>query len=95
MVHWSIDQDKWIPMLEAWSSMTPEERADAGEGVTIIGRWHDLGARTGVLIVETNDAAALSVYLGQWNPHMDIDVSPVQDDEESAATAKAMLAALG
>ena len=54
MVSWSIDQDKWLPILDKWASMTPEERADAGEGVTIVGRWHDLNSRTGVAILEAS-----------------------------------------
>ena len=76
---------------DKWSSLTPEQRADAGDGVTIVGRWHDTGGRTGVGIFETSDLAALNLYLSQWNPHMDIDVTPVLDDEESAAVAKVAL----
>ena len=91
MVNWSVDQDRWIPVLEKWTSMSPQERADAGEGAKIIGRWHDLSSRTGVAIMEADDAAAIFRYLGQWNPHMDLDVSPVLDDEESAAAARAIL----
>ena len=92
LVTWSIDQDKWMAVLETWGSMTPEQRADAGEGVTIVGRWHDMAARQGVAIVEADDTAALHAYVGMWNPSMDIDVSPVLDDEESAALAKTLTA---
>ena len=91
MVNWMIDQDKWMPILEKWSRMTPAERADAGEGVKIIGRWHDMANRSGVLIVEASDAAAIMHYVGQWNPHMDMEVSPVLDDEESAKAARTIL----
>jgi hypothetical protein len=56
MVNWCIDQEKWIPVLEKWTSMTPEQRADAGEGVKILGRWHDLVSRTGVAILEAAGA---------------------------------------
>jgi hypothetical protein len=90
-VAWAIDQDKWLPVLEIWSSMTPEQRADAGEGATIIGRWHDLAARTGVAIIEAENAAALARYLTMWNPYMELDVAPVVDDEESAALAQEVL----
>ena len=45
MVSWSIDQEQWLPVLKKWSSMTPAERATAGDGVKIVGRWHDLAAR--------------------------------------------------
>ena len=95
MTSWTIDQDKWIPILTKWGAMSPKERADAGAGVKIIGRWHDMGARRGVAIVEATDLAALHRYLGQWNPFMNIDVAPVLDDEESAAVARAMTAAQG
>lgn len=91
MVQWSIDQDKWLPILEQWASLTPEERADSGEGVTTIGRWHDTGGRTGVAIFETDDLGALNLYLSQWNAHMELDVTPVVDDEESAALARTLL----
>ena len=92
MVTWSIEQDKWLPILKKWSAMTAAERADAGSAVTIIGRWHDSAARKGVAIVESTDTGALYRYLGQWNPYMEIDVSPVLDDEESAALASQVVA---
>ncbi len=95
MVSWSIDEDKWIPILELWVSMTPEQRADAGPGATILGRWHDMVARRGVAIIEASDASALATYLGQWNPHMYLEVAPVVDDDESAEVAKAVTAAAG
>jgi hypothetical protein len=91
MVTWSIDQDKWIPVLEKWDSMTNEQRADAGEGVKILGRWHELTSRTGVAILEASDAAAVHRYLCQWNPHMDMDVAPVLDDEECTKAIRAIL----
>jgi hypothetical protein len=92
MVSWSIKQDKWLPILKKFSSMTPQERANTGSGVKMIGRWHDTGGRRGVGIFETADLAALNRYLGQWNPFMDVDVAPVLDDEESAAVGKAIIA---
>lgn len=93
MVNWSIDQENWLPILEKWSSMSKAERADAGKGVKILGRWHDMASRSGVAILEASDAAALSRYLGQWNPMMEMVAAPVLDDDESAAAAKAIVAA--
>ena len=92
-VSWAIDQDKWLPVLEMFSSMTPEHRADAGDGVKILGRWHDMGARTGVAILEADDLVALSAYMALWNPHMDLDVAPVLDDDEVAALGTKIVAA--
>jgi hypothetical protein len=73
--------------------MTPQQRADGGTGVKILGRWHDLAARRGVAILEATDLTAALRYAGQWNPHMEIDLLPVVDDEESAAVATRVLAA--
>ena len=90
---WQIDQDKWIPVLELWSGLTPAERADAGPGVKILGRWHDMASRRGFAIMEADDVSAVQAYAMRWNPHMDLEVFPVVDDEESAAVAKTVVSA--
>ena len=72
--------------------MSPAEQMNAGDGVKILGRWHDVGARKGVAIFETTDVAALARYLGLWNPYMDIEVAPVLDDEEVTAVARYIVA---
>ena len=92
MVSWSINYEKWLPILEKFAGMTPEQRADVGDGVKMIGRWHDTASRTGVAIMEATDLTALHRYLNQWNPFLDLDVAPVLDDEETAALAKDVLA---
>ena len=92
MVNWSVSHEQWLDILNVFSSMTPEQRADVGDDVKMIGRWHDTNSRSGVAIMETTDLAALNRYLGKWNPFMDLDVSPVLDDEETAALAKDVLA---
>jgi hypothetical protein len=91
-VTWSISQDKWLSVLRTFTSMSPKERADAGEGVKIIGRWHNVAARTGVVIFEANDLMALQRYAGKWNPYMEVTIAPVVDDEESVAVNRQMLA---
>ncbi len=92
MVSWSINYEQWLPILEKFAGMTPEQRADVGDGVKMIGRWHDTASRTGVAIMEATDLTALHRYLNQWNPFLDLDVAPVLDDEETAALAKGVLA---
>ena len=49
---WRIDQDKWLQIMKKWASLTPQQRADVGQGVKLIGRWHDTGGRTGVALFE-------------------------------------------
>jgi hypothetical protein len=60
MVRWSIREDRWLSILKLWSEMTPQQRADGGSGVKILGRWHDLAARSGVAILEATDLAGSS-----------------------------------
>ena len=91
-INYSVPQETWLPICKKWSAMSPEERADAGEGVKIIGRWIDMASRTGVLIVESNDLAAVTRSLGKWNPYMTLDLTPVVDDEESAVIARQIVA---
>ena len=93
MAKWNIREDKWLPILKLWSEMTPQQRADGGAGVKILGRWHDMAGRNGVAILEATDLASALRYAGQWNAHMDMDLVPVVDDEESAAVAKQVVAA--
>ena len=92
MVKWNIDQDKWIPVLKAFSSMTPAQRADDGTGVTVVGRWHDMSTRTGVAILESPDTASVARHLNRWNSMCNIDIAPVLNDDEAAALSRTILA---
>ena len=87
-----IPEDNWPQVLKTSISMSPEERASVGEGVKTIGRWHDMAGRTGTLIVELNDLADVHRYIGLWNPYIEMELTPVVDDEEAAATARQIVA---
>ena len=41
MVTWNIPDGHWLPVMKTFSAMSPAERADYGDGVKPIGRWHD------------------------------------------------------
>ena len=92
LVNWSIGEENWLSVLKVFSSMTPEQRADVGEDVKMIGRWHEPTSKTGVAIMETTNLAALNRYLNMWSPFMEVEVVPVLDDEETAALSKEILA---
>ncbi|MDE0964236.1 MAG: DUF3303 family protein [Candidatus Latescibacteria bacterium] len=91
-VDWSMGCEGYLDILNVFSSMTPEQRADVGDDVKMIGRWHDTNSRTGVAIMETTDVTALNRYLGLWTPFLDVIVAPVLDDEETATLFKGILA---
>jgi Protein of unknown function (DUF3303) len=61
-VTYRVPHGNWRQVLHAFSSLTPEERADVGEGVALIGRWHDMSSRSGVAILESDAAASRSGF---------------------------------
>lgn len=91
MVSWKIPEEKWIPVLKMFTSLSPQERADAGPGVKIVGRWHDVVARAGVVIFEADDVMAVQRYSLRWNPFMELTIAPVVDDEESVAVYETLV----
>ena len=59
MCQYEIDRDKQADTQAFFASMTDEQIAnECPEGVTKIGRWHDVPNGCGVMIVETNDQNA-------------------------------------
>ena len=94
MITYSYRETNFLPVLRAWGSMSPQERADVGEGVKLIGRWHDVVGRSVINIVEANDSAAVAPFFGRWNSNGDCVITPVLDDEEAAAAARQIVADL-
>jgi Protein of unknown function (DUF3303) len=90
--NWSILQDKWLPVLKKFTSMSPQKQTNAGDSVRIIGRWHDVAARTEVVIFESNDHAAVRRYIGKWNPYTEVDCVPVLDHAEATAVYRQIIA---
>jgi hypothetical protein len=63
--------------------MSPQERAnDTGNGVNLIGRWHDMAGGTGVVIVESNDLAVVHRWLGRWNSYVNVNLTPVVESRK-------------
>jgi hypothetical protein len=89
MVSWRVHDDKRHEALKHFSQMTSDDdRADRGDRIKLIGRWHDLQRLTGVAIFETDDAQAIARWILNWNNVLDADVTPVVDDDEAKAMGK-------
>lgn len=54
------------------------------EGLTMLGRWHAPGSSHGWVLLESNDAVALSHHVADWSNLLEIDVTPVIEDEDAA-----------
>ena len=84
MLSFRVHEDKRHEVLKAFSQMTAQDdQADMGERVKLIGRWHDLTSFTGVAIAESDDAQAIASWALNWNSSLDIEVTPVLDDQEA------------
>ena len=84
MVSWHIPLENREEAYKTFSKMTAEDdKADHGDKVKLIGRWHDLSNFTGVAICETDDPSALSAWLLNWNSAVDTEVAMVLDDDET------------
>jgi hypothetical protein len=90
MVTWSIpDGDARHDTLKIFSDMSAEDdQAMMGDSLSMIGRWHDLVSMTGAAVFESDNAAAVSNYILNWNHVCDCDVTPVLDDEETRALGR-------
>ena len=61
MLNWCVHEDKRHDAAKAFSQMTAEDdKADLGENLKLLGRWHDMVGFTGVAIYETDDPQARS-----------------------------------
>ena len=89
MLTWRLHQEKRHDALKGFSQMTAaDDKADMGDNIRLIGRWHDVAGGTGVAIFESDDPVAISNWALNWNPILDATVTPVLDDEETRALGK-------
>ncbi len=90
LIQWRVHEDKRHEVLGAFAAMTKaDDEKDLG-GVKLIGRWHDLVGFTGVAIAETDDPKALAKWLLNWNGAIDLESTPVLDDEETRAVGRSI-----
>ena len=89
MVSWRVHDSKRHEALKYFSQMSgDDDLADRGDRIKLIGRWHDMQRFTGVAIIETDDAQAIASWILNWNGILDVEVTPVVDDEEARAIGK-------
>ena len=90
LVTWSLpDGERRHETLKGFSESDPaDDQALMGDSLSMIGRWHDLVSMTGAAVFESDNAAAVSNYILNWNHVCDCDVTPVLDDEETRALGR-------
>ncbi|NNG17446.1 MAG: DUF3303 family protein [Gemmatimonadales bacterium] len=89
LVSWRVHEDERHNTLQAFSQMTSDDdKADMGDNIRLIGRWHDLVQFSGLAICETDDPSAVHKWILNWNNVIDAEVTPVLDDEETRAIGR-------
>jgi len=51
------------------------------EGATLVSRYHNVDGTGGFAIVESSDPGALADYALDWNGMIEINITPLMDDE--------------
>ena len=77
---WSIKEENFPAAVERFRNNPPEIPA----GVTMHGRWHQMGGGDGFSLLEADDPIALSRYILAWADLVDQEVFAVVDDAEIA-----------
>ena len=54
-------------------------------GVTLLGRWTQLDLRAGVVLLESEDAHALTAFAHAWSDVVALTLAPVLEDQELSA----------
>ena len=94
MCTYQVDRDKQSDTQAFFANMTDEQIAgEYPDGVTQIGRWHDVPNGNGWIVVEADDQEALTSWIMGWSAQCKFPtVTPVLEDAPARKLVKAMLA---
>ena len=88
MMTWSSFPETRHDAAKGFGQMTEADDEADHPGVKLIGRWHDLVAVGGWLICESDDISAVQSWALNWNGVLNMDVTPVVDDNEAKTMLK-------
>ena len=84
LVSWSIPQNNRVQCWNVFGNMTPaDDLKDAGDDITIVGRWHKMGGTGGVCICDCNSVNSINSWMLNWAPICEISCVPVVNDADS------------
>ena len=93
MCTYQVDRDKQADTQAFFANMTDEQIAgEYPDGVSKIGRWHDVPNGKGWIVVETDNQEALTSWLMGWSGQCTFPtVTPVLGDEAGSRLIREML----
>ena len=93
MCTYQVDKDKQADTQAYFTNMTQEQiDGEYPDGVTQIGRWHDMPNGRGWVVVEADNQEALTSWMMGWSGSATFPiVAPVMDDTNGRKLMKAIL----
>jgi hypothetical protein len=89
MITWQMKPGRLHEALDIFAKIPAEAvTQECGPAIRLIGRWHDLVRGKGVVICESDDAAAVSQWCLNWNTLLDFEIGIVHDDDETQAIGR-------
>ncbi|GMR23273.1 MAG: hypothetical protein BMS9Abin37_1688 [Acidobacteriota bacterium] len=82
MIAWKIPSSSYKSAIEKFLS----GGAPVPPGIKTVGRWHVPGSASGWHLVEGDSAEALAQHVAEWAGLIELEVSPVIEDEEAASS---------
>ena len=82
LIQWSSAPETRHDAYKGFARMSEADDAVDHVGVTLVGRWHDVVSGGGVAICESDDVSAVQAWALNWNGVLEVDVTPVADDDE-------------
>lgn len=82
MIAWKIPPSSYKATIEGFLG----GGAPVPSGMKTVGRWHTPGSVSGWHLVEGDDLEALAQHVAEWGALIDLEVSPVIEDEAAASS---------
>ena len=79
--HWRVPAGNRNAVIERFA----KTGGQPPQGVTMLGRWHEVANGTGFAVSEANDASAMARWALEWTDLMEMDVHPALNDEQLGA----------
>ncbi|MBT8486878.1 MAG: DUF3303 family protein [Phycisphaerales bacterium] len=81
MITWSISPGFHKPAAEGFLN----SGAPVPDGLKTIGRWHAPGSGYGWHLIEGDDPTALAQHMAQWADLLELQITPVVEDDAAAS----------
>ena len=80
---WKVMDEKRVPCMTYFGSMTKEDDEKESSGVELLGRWSNMCNATGACIFRAKNYKDAASWLYNWVPMATCNVKPICDDNSA------------